>query len=1124
MHTLSLQHTTLEFNDFFSASGLQQLDSEFLAYLQKANSNLFDHLHEYRHNQLSLSTTQTSDFLIALATYIERFLAQLFAIEIESQASQQKTQQKNPIGLFRKEFILTKVKRLLHKPDEFASFSLLHTALLRELNVHHIDSGDLEHDVATLGLLYLNNTEIYGDEIERLAQWCVQALRTTEGRVMTENWDCLRFPEKLDHEHLIPTTAAQRHGTTQQALPEKYWRERDGFSLTDTGMSDQAVQNEIHYCIYCHDHDGDFCSKGFPNNKKEPSAGYKKNPLNTTLTGCPLEERISEMHVLKRDGWTIGALAMVMLDNPMCPATGHRICNDCMKACIYQKQTPVNIPQIETRVLTDVLALPWGVEIYDLLTKWNPLRQQQWIMRPYNGKKIMIAGMGPAGFTLAHHLLQEGCAVVGFDGLKIEPLPTAYITQPIRDYQNIVESLDERLVAGFGGVAEYGITVRWDKNFLKLIYISLMRRPHFQVFGNVRFGGTVTIEDAWDLGFDHFVIAVGAGLPKALPIKNSMAAGMRQANDFLMALQLTGAAKKNSFSALEIRLPVVVIGGGLTGVDAATEAQAYYVRQVEKIAERYEKIKTLYSREEILAEFSLSSYAILQEFLTHAELIAEERQRANRENRKPQFIRLLHQWGGVTIVYRQRMQQSPAYINNHEELHKALEEGIFYSELLSPLRVNVDEHDYCCSITCTTQDNSLVTLPAKSILVATGASLNVAYSFEHPHVLERKSMQYLSYEEKNGELYAAHGAEHCKDRHIGPFTSYHDNNKHRVSFIGDTHPIFHGNVVKAIASAKYTYPKIMQHLLKQNDQNGQDYPSFKEKIRHQFTSIVLDIRYPEDGIVAIDIHSAQAIKHYRPGNFYRIQTFETDKKISHEAPWLFASDVDSIKNILTFTLTTKEARQSFLDHLVIGNHVALMGPTGVRSKISENHDNILIIANEKNLSHVHSYAKALKDLGNGVVCIGYSDNQTNLFYQKEIESICDLVFWTEDCIETLKNYADTKNAIIPLQHIDRIQVIGNSTQLKEIVRIQKEYLQEKLPTHTKITASVHGQMQCMLKGVCAQCLQWQVDPDTGERTKAVFACSWQDQPIELIDLNHLAVREKQNDCQKTINRLFLAKK
>ena len=42
-----------------------------------------------------------------------------------------------------------------------------------------------------------------------------------------------------------------------------------------------------------------------------------------------------------------------MLDNPMCPGTGHRICNDCMKGCIFQKQDPVNIPQTETGVLSE---------------------------------------------------------------------------------------------------------------------------------------------------------------------------------------------------------------------------------------------------------------------------------------------------------------------------------------------------------------------------------------------------------------------------------------------------------------------------------------------------------------------------------------------------------------------------------------------------------------------------------------------------------------------------------------------------------------------------------------------------------------------------------------------------
>ena len=129
------------------------------------------------------------------------------------------------------------------------------------------------------------------------------------------------------------------------------------------------------------------------------------------------------MHLLRKRGDAIGALALVMIDNPMCPGTGHRICNDCMKACIYQKQEPVNIPQIETGMLTDVLALPWGFEIYGLLTRWNPLNVRRPYALPYNGKNVLVVGLGPAGYTLAHHLLNEGFGVVGIDGLKIEPLP-----------------------------------------------------------------------------------------------------------------------------------------------------------------------------------------------------------------------------------------------------------------------------------------------------------------------------------------------------------------------------------------------------------------------------------------------------------------------------------------------------------------------------------------------------------------------------------------------------------------------------------------------------------------------------------------------------------------------------
>src|SRR4029079_3889577 len=153
------------------------------------------------------------------------------------------------------------------------------------------------------------------------------------------------------------------------------------------------------------------------------------------------------------------------IDNPMAAATGHRICNDCMKSCIYQKQEPVDIPQSETRVLKDVLALPWGFEIYSLLTRWNPLNLAQPVPLAATGKRVLVVGLGPAGFTLAHYLVNDGHTVVGIDGLKIEPLDTklSRITiagervpfAPVRDVDSLIEPLDDRLMAGFGGVAEY---------------------------------------------------------------------------------------------------------------------------------------------------------------------------------------------------------------------------------------------------------------------------------------------------------------------------------------------------------------------------------------------------------------------------------------------------------------------------------------------------------------------------------------------------------------------------------------------------------------------------------------------------------------------------------------------
>ena len=111
-------------------------------------------------------------------------------------------------------------------------------------------------------------------------------------------------------------------------------------------MNTQQALDQINYCIWCHTQGKDSCRHGLKDRK---TGQFQKSPFGVTLAGCPLDEKISEMHTLRAQGSAIGAFAIIAIDNPMMAATGHRICNDCMKACIYQRQDPVDIPQAETR-------------------------------------------------------------------------------------------------------------------------------------------------------------------------------------------------------------------------------------------------------------------------------------------------------------------------------------------------------------------------------------------------------------------------------------------------------------------------------------------------------------------------------------------------------------------------------------------------------------------------------------------------------------------------------------------------------------------------------------------------------------------------------------------------------
>lgn len=1159
MTDLKLGLPGLGFRDLFDVAGLERLDAAFLDRVRAYDPALHTALLAYRAQGGGLPPLATSELLLACAPLFEDFIAQIFDIGSALEKSRASTLSHDPVFAFKKLFVQRRARRRLLAKDEIEPFTELDEWVTTELARAGFETNDRELAIARWAGDLLGEPEAHAADIERLTRWCIRAINSPEGQAAVAGWVSFRLPKPLEYRHLVPVKPVPNDPVGRVEGPESARRQRDGFHLTDARMGARAVQNEVHYCIYCHDHDGDFCSKGFPQKKGEPEQGLKVNPLGVIQTGCPLDEKISEMHTLKRDGHTIAALAMVMVDNPMVPATGHRICNDCMKACIYQKQDPVDIPQIETRVLTDVLELPWGVEIYDLLTRWNPLRPQQWLPKPYNGRKVLIAGMGPAGFTLAHHLLMEGFAVVGIDGLKIEPLPDALLAQPIAHYGDLEDDLATRVMAGFGGVAEYGITVRWDKNFLKLIHLSLSRRPHFQVFGGVRLGGTLLLEDAWALGFDHVSIATGAGLPKTLPMTNSLARGMRQAVDFLMALQLTGAAKAASLTNLQVRLPAVVIGGGLTAVDTATEVQAYYITQVEKTLDRYERLAHVFGEARVREHLDEESVGILNEFLAHARAVRDERRRAAVEDRSPDFQPLLRAWGGVTIAYRRAMNESPAYTRNDGEIQKALEEGVFYADALDPRAAQLDRFDHVETLVCRRQaqgedgrwhaTDEEVVLPARAIFIAAGATPNIIYEREHPGTFAMQAHHFQPFTLGEEGLAPVPVGAHSKVPDFGPFTSYQKAG-HRVTFVGDTHPVFHGSVVKAVASGKLTYPKIVASLNMTGDAHGDtgEYRAFRSRMDELLQPRVESVTRHSPTVIEVRVRAPMAAKRFQPGQFFRLQNFERraplveGTRLQTEALALTGAGVDAEAGIISLMVLEVGASSRLCATLPPNEPIVLMGPTGVPTEIPEN-KTVMIIGGRRGAAVIRTVGPALRRAGSRVLYIAGFQTADEVYCQDDLEAAADVIVWctaagdpvrarrpqdrarTGDFIDVLAEYAAGELHAgmppIPVTDVDRVLIVGSNRLVRMIQEARCGRLRTYFAHAKDVIASVGSPMQCMLKGVCSQCLQWHVDPATGQRTRAVFSCSWQDQPLDVIDLDNLDARLSQNRLQEQLSSLWL---
>ena len=218
-----------------------------------------------------------------------------------------------------------------------------------------------------------------------------------------------------------------------------------------------------------------------------------------------------------------------------------------------------------------------------------------------------------------------------------------------------------------------------------------------------------------------------------------------------------------------------------------------------------------------------------------------------------------------------------------------------------------------------------------------------------------------------------------------------------------------------------------------------------------------------------------------------------------------------------------------------GEEVVVMGPTGTPTEIPEN-ETVLLAGGGLGNAVLFSIAKAMRENNNEVIYFAGYKNGADLFKREEIENATDKVVWATDfgdeiqaerpqdahfrgnIVQAMIAYAEGKlgEQTVDLKDVDRIIAIGSDRMMNGVKEARYTILE------TVFERKSHGNrlnqlpMQCMMKEVCAQCLQRHVNPHTGEEF-FVFSCFNQDQNLDFVDFNNLNDRLRgEFDSGKTV--------
>ncbi|MGI8545523.1 MAG: pyridine nucleotide-disulfide oxidoreductase, partial [Aridibacter sp.] len=490
-----------------------------------------------------------------------------------------------------------------------------------------------------------------------------------------------------------------------------------------------------------------------------------------------------------------------------------------------------------------------------------------------------------------------------------------------------------------------------------------------------------------------------------------------------------------------------------------------------------------------------------------------------------------------------------------------LEEGINFVELMTPTEAVPDENGAVKALIFERLKHNeetgrfdvtgeTVRIPARTVCVAAGTAPNVIYEKEFPGTfkLDEWRQYFEPHEiEPNGD-----GKLHVKESKSGFFTSYEEDGKF-ISYYGDNHPVFAGNVVKAMASAKKGYPnvvKIFEEELKEQgklEQTEKDaiFNKLKATLDEQLRAYVVKVDRLTPTIVDVIVKAPLQARKFEPGQFYRLQNFETNapiiegKRLMMEGLALTGAWVDEEKGLLSMIVLEMGTSSRLCQFLKEGEEVIVMGPTGTPTEIPQN-ETILLAGGGLGNAVLFSIAEAMRKANNEVIYFaGYKDG-ADLFKREEIEKNTDQVIWATDygkeiqpernqdahfrgnIVEAMIAYAkgELGEQTVSLKDVDRMIVIGSDRMMNGVKEARfstlQPYIKEK---HTAI-GSINSPMQCMMKEICAQCLQRHVNPHTGEEV-FVFSCFNQDQNLDFVDFKNLNDRLRANSIQEKLSNMWL---